>query len=196
MGRPFSGISARLAAIRSIVANADRSNRVNLSKNAAFDGWPVWSPDGKRITFSSDRAGPARCRRNFCGQRGRPGLRQLTSGPGRFAGPSWSSDGRRIMAVRIRRPPGAQVREYRGNRVQLRVSHSSLMHRKRLMMRAARSAMKSTSATVHGFTRIYFSCSKSLIPSSLVATRDFAFYLGNPSPRFLGSCFHVVLNLC
>jgi TolB protein len=26
------------------VANADGSNEVNLSKSAAFDGWPVWSP--------------------------------------------------------------------------------------------------------------------------------------------------------
>ena len=29
------------------VADADGSNEVNASKDAAFDGWPVWSPDGK-----------------------------------------------------------------------------------------------------------------------------------------------------
>src|ERR1700742_4575933 len=34
------------------VADADGSNEVNVSKNAAFDGWPVWSPDGKMIAFS------------------------------------------------------------------------------------------------------------------------------------------------
>ena len=33
------------------VANADGSSEVNLSKNAAFDGWPAWSADGKRVAF-------------------------------------------------------------------------------------------------------------------------------------------------
>jgi TolB protein len=37
------------------VANADGSGEVNVSKSPAFDGWPLWSPDGKLIVFSSNR---------------------------------------------------------------------------------------------------------------------------------------------
>jgi TolB protein len=80
------------------VANADGANEVNLSKNAAFDGWPMWSPDGKRIAFSSNRAGPANTGQIFVVNADGSGLRQLTSGPGGFAQPSWSWDGRRIVA--------------------------------------------------------------------------------------------------
>jgi TolB protein len=80
------------------LANADGSNEVNLSKNAAFDGWPAWSPDGKRVAFSSNRAGPANTGQIFVVNADGSGLRQLTSGPGGFAQPSWSWDGRRIVA--------------------------------------------------------------------------------------------------
>jgi TolB protein len=80
------------------VANADGSNEVNISKNAAFDGWPVWSPDGRLIAFSSNRAGPANTGQIFVIKPDGSGLRQLTTGPGGFAQPSWSWDGRRIVA--------------------------------------------------------------------------------------------------
>ncbi len=39
-----------------IVMNIDGSNAINLSANAAFDGWPTWTPDGK-IIFTSNRGG-------------------------------------------------------------------------------------------------------------------------------------------
>jgi TolB protein len=80
------------------VANADGSNEVNLSKNAAFDGWPAWSPDGKRIAFSSNRAGPANTGQIFVVNADGAGLRQITGGPAGFAQPSWAWDGRRIVA--------------------------------------------------------------------------------------------------
>jgi len=80
------------------VADADGSDEVNVSKNAAFDGWPVWSPDGKMIAFSSNRAGPANTGQIYLVAADGSGLRQLTSGPGGFAQPSWSPDGRRIVA--------------------------------------------------------------------------------------------------
>jgi Tol biopolymer transport system component len=39
-----------------MVMNRDGTNVVNLSKDASFDGWPAWSPDGKHIAFSSNRS--------------------------------------------------------------------------------------------------------------------------------------------
>ena len=38
------------------VMNADGTNPVNVSNNAAYDGWPAWTPDGK-VIFSSNRGG-------------------------------------------------------------------------------------------------------------------------------------------
>lgn len=79
------------------VADADGSHEINLSQSAAFDGWPVWSPDGKTIAFSSNRAGPANVGQIYIVNPDGSELRQLTAGPGSFAQPSWSPDGQRIF---------------------------------------------------------------------------------------------------
>ena len=39
------------------VADANGGNERNLTKHAAFDGWPSWAPDGKSIVFASARTG-------------------------------------------------------------------------------------------------------------------------------------------
>ena len=39
------------------IAQSDGSNELNLSKSAAYDAWPSWSPDGSQILFGSNRAG-------------------------------------------------------------------------------------------------------------------------------------------
>jgi len=37
--------------------NADGSNPVRLTRRQFADGMPTWSPDGKKIGFSSDQGG-------------------------------------------------------------------------------------------------------------------------------------------
>jgi TolB protein len=80
------------------VMNADGSNPVNVSKSAAYDGWPAWSQDGSKILFSSNRAGPANIGQLYSADVDGGNLTKLTDGPGSFVQPSWSRDGKRIYA--------------------------------------------------------------------------------------------------
>lgn len=83
------------------VANVDGSSEVNLSNNAAFDGWPVWSPDGRQIAFASNRTGPANVGQLYVVNVDGTGLRQITGGPWSHAQPAWSFDGKRIYAYEL-----------------------------------------------------------------------------------------------
>lgn len=82
------------------VANADGSDERNLSNSAAFDGWPAWSPDGTRIAFASNRAGPANVGQLYVAGVDDGTLVKLSDGPS-HAQPAWTRDGKSIFAYRL-----------------------------------------------------------------------------------------------
>lgn len=91
--------------------DADGSNARNLTRDpAAYDGWPVWSPDGLHIAFASGR-GPGTPHRICLMDAAGSSRRFLTDVTPEWASvydtqPAFSHDGRRLVFTRYR--PGAQ----------------------------------------------------------------------------------------
>lgn len=82
------------------VSDLDGGNERNLTNNAAFDGWPAWSPDGTRVAFASNRAGPADTGQVYVvGLDGAAPVR-ISDGPSHVQ-PAWSHDGRAVYASRV-----------------------------------------------------------------------------------------------
>jgi len=84
------------------IANIDGNNEINISNNAAFDGWPIWSPDGKQIAFASNRTGPARTGQIWLMKPDGSDLQQLSHGPWSHAQPAWAFDGQSIYAYQLK----------------------------------------------------------------------------------------------
>ena len=71
----------------------DGSGEKQLTNNSAFDGDPVWSHDGSKIAFTSDRDGN---REIYVMNADGSGQKRLTTNPGIDENPSWSPDGTEI----------------------------------------------------------------------------------------------------
>ncbi|MXZ03557.1 MAG: hypothetical protein F4Y88_07775 [Chloroflexi bacterium] len=82
-------------AISDIGLNADDIGYAQLTDNDAFDLSPDWSPDRKRIVFTSDRGNDVKSHDIYVMNADGSGVEQLTNGC-RNRDPAWSPDGERI----------------------------------------------------------------------------------------------------
>jgi len=82
------------------VMNVDGSEQKNLTNNPAYDEYPSWSPDGKKIAFWSIRGKKSNCDIYVMNADG-SGQRQLTNSSWNLL-PSWSPDSNKIAFNSIR----------------------------------------------------------------------------------------------
>lgn len=82
-----------------MVMNTDGTGVVNLTRHAGFDGWPSWSPDGRRIAFSSNRSDAYQV---YIMNADRSGLMRVVDSPYTDVRPQWLPDGRGLIFNRER----------------------------------------------------------------------------------------------
>ncbi len=78
------------------VMDSDGGNQQRLTENRNNDGSPLWSPDGERIVFESDRKGEFENYDIYVMDADGGNLQKLTNIRGWDSSPSWSPDGERI----------------------------------------------------------------------------------------------------
>lgn len=77
-----------------VATKEDGTDFINLSRNAATDIDPAWSPDGQQIAFVSDRNGSFDI---FIMKADGSGVTQVTTDPMDERHPAWSPDGKKIL---------------------------------------------------------------------------------------------------
>jgi TolB protein len=93
---PLLVVSKRAGSANIYLVNADGSEAKNLTDNKFQNISPAWSPDGKRIAFSSDRDGDLNV--YVMGADGKNVTRLTRDHTDRL--PSWSADGKTIVFCR------------------------------------------------------------------------------------------------
>jgi TolB protein len=83
------------------VANSDGTNEIDLSRSAAYDAWPSWSPDGSRIIFASNRGAVTQI---YVVNADGSNLTRLVNDRDteEDARPQWSPDGSKVAFTRTR----------------------------------------------------------------------------------------------
>ncbi len=79
------------------VTAIDGSATLNVSNNGAFDGWPMWSPTGRWLVFSSNHDKVANTGQIYAVRPDGTDLRRLTMDSMSRAQPSFSNDGKTIL---------------------------------------------------------------------------------------------------
>ena len=77
-----------------MVMNADGTGAVNMTRDPWFDGWPSWSPDGRRIAFSSNRSDTYQI---YIMNADGSGLVRVVDSPYTDVRPQWLPDGRGLV---------------------------------------------------------------------------------------------------
>ncbi|HEX5216782.1 MAG TPA: protein kinase [Vicinamibacterales bacterium] len=80
------------------IADLERNTTVRLTFDPAIDRWPIWSPDGRQITYSSGE--PQRLDLYRRAADGSGAVERLTSHPSSQHPMDWSSDGRALAFTR------------------------------------------------------------------------------------------------
>jgi TolB protein len=86
--------------------NLETGEQRNVTANQAYDGWPAWSPDGKRIAFASNRANEAfEAFDIYVAAPDGSNVTRVTFGDGieglgSWTKPVFSADGKRILCTR------------------------------------------------------------------------------------------------
>jgi TolB protein len=84
-------------------SEACERDRFNLSNDPARDRDPAWSPDGRFLTFASNREGAWNI---YVMRADRSQTRKLTTSRGDFVHPVWSPDGQQILFTQWRGTAG------------------------------------------------------------------------------------------
>jgi TolB protein len=79
------------------VTKLDGSGSTNVSNSPAYDGWPIWSPDGRWILFASNRGQQPNVGQLFAVHPDGTGILQVTNGPVSRVQPSASFDGKLLF---------------------------------------------------------------------------------------------------
>lgn len=82
------------------VMNSDGSNPINISKDKAYDGWPLWMPDSKTVIFTSNRGGEKNMGQLYRVNINENSISRITDIDNSFIQASISKDGETILAQR------------------------------------------------------------------------------------------------
>lgn len=137
------------------------------------DMFGAWSPDGRRIAFTSDRSGDPEI---YLANADGTGLVRLTDSPGRDAHPSWSGDGKTILFQSPRADGNVQI--YRMN--------ADGTDQRRLAETKGFCGVPVESPNAR---HIAFQCSKALkdVGTAEAPWRIYVLDRGNPEPRLIST---------
>jgi TolB protein len=82
------------------LADSSGGQQRNLTRNPAFDGWPAWAPDGRRLAFASNREGDYQI---YVMRVDGTQVQRIAVTTGRGTAPKWTLDGTRVYFPICRR---------------------------------------------------------------------------------------------